>query len=68
MLYAWARPQADIVSQRMPAPGMTDALTTLERSGLPLLRTWQRGAVHFQWSLDHIITESFLDHHDQPRS
>ncbi|MGO9600161.1 MAG: ComEC/Rec2 family competence protein [Isosphaeraceae bacterium] len=63
-LYSWARPKAVIVSQRMPAVGSTDALTTLEQSGIPLLRTWQRGAVHFQWRSDQIITEGFLDHHD----
>jgi competence protein ComEC len=56
-----------VVSQRPPAIGTSDALTTLERTGIPVLRTWQRGAVHFQWSLDHIITEGFLDHHDQPQ-
>ena len=44
MLYAWARPRTVIVSQRMPVPGTIDALTSLERSGIPLLRTWQRGA------------------------
>src|SRR5271165_5974074 len=47
-LYAWARPRAVIVSQRMPAVGSNDALTPLERSGIPLLRTWQRWAVYFQ--------------------
>jgi competence protein ComEC len=65
-LYAWARPQAVVVSQRMPAPGTNDALTALERSGIPLLRTWQRGAVHFRWQSDEIAREGFLDHHDQP--
>ena len=65
-LYSWAQPRAVIVSQRMPAPGTSDALTPLERSGIPLLRTWQRGAVHFQWNSDHIIAEGFLDRHDQP--
>jgi competence protein ComEC len=68
MLYAWARPRRVMVSQRMPAPGTNDALRQLERSGIPLLRTWQRGAVHFQWSSDHIITEGFLDHRDPRRS
>jgi competence protein ComEC len=67
-LYDWARPRAIVVSQRMLASGATDALTPLERSGIPLLRTWQRGAVHFQWCSDQIITEGFLDQQDQPRS
>ena len=68
MLYNWARPRIVMVRQRMPAPGTNDALTPLERSGIPLLRTWQRGAVHFQWGPDGIITEGFLDHVDQDRS
>ena len=68
MLYNWARPRTVVVSQRMPAPGMNDALSPLERSGTPLLRTWQRGAVHFEWRPNHIITEGFLDQYGQPRS
>jgi len=68
MLYAWARPRTVMVSQRPPAPGTTDALTPLERSGIPLLRTWQRGAIHFEWRADRIITEGYLDRHDPPRS
>src|SRR5271157_1232207 len=61
MLYAWARPRTVVVSQRLPAPGMTDALTPLERAGTPVLRTWQRGAIHFRWTPDGIITQGFLD-------
>jgi len=57
-----------MVSQRVPTAGTNDALTPVERSGIPLLRTWQRGAVHFQWSSDRIITEGFLDQDDRPRS
>jgi competence protein ComEC len=68
MLYAWARPRTVVVSQRPTAPGTTDALTPLERSDIPLLRTWQRGAIHFRWTPNGIIAEGFLDHHDQPRS
>jgi competence protein ComEC len=63
-LYSWARPRAVVVSQRMPTLGTSDILTPLERDGIPLLRTWQRGAVHFQWRSDHIITEGFLNQHD----
>jgi len=65
-LYSWARPRIVVVTRRMPALGTTDALTPLERSGIPLLRTWQRGAVHFQWRADHIVTEGFLDYPDKP--
>jgi competence protein ComEC len=66
-LYDWARPRTIVVSQRMPAAGTADALAPLERSGIPLLRTWQRGAVHFLWRSDQIITEGFLDQHDNSR-
>ncbi len=42
-LYSWARPQTVVVSQRMPVLGTNDALTLLERSGTPLLRTGNAG-------------------------
>jgi len=64
MLYDWAKPRTVLVSQRMPAPGTADALTPVERRGIPFLRTWKRGAVHFRWSSDHIITEGFMDEQD----
>ena len=60
-LYSWARPRTVVVSQRPTAPGTTDALTPLERAGTPVLRTWQRGAIHFRWTPDGIITQGFLD-------
>ena len=60
-LYSWARPRTVVVSQRPPAPGTTDTLTPLERAGTPVLRTWQRGAIHFRWTPDRIITQGFLD-------
>ena len=37
VLYAWAKPWAVMVSHRMPAAAPNDALTPLERSGIPLL-------------------------------
>jgi competence protein ComEC len=61
MLYEWARPRTVIVSQRMPTQGTSDAFRPIERGGIPLLRTWQRGAVHFQWRSDRDITRGFLD-------
>jgi competence protein ComEC len=67
-LYTWSRPRTVVVSQRSPTFGTTDALTPLERSGVPLLRTWQRGAVHVWWEADGIVTEGFLDRHDQTQS
>ena len=67
-LYSWAWPRAVVVSQRPPAPGTTDALAPLEHAGTPVLRTWQRGAIHFRWTSDGIVTQGFLDPHDQPGS
>jgi competence protein ComEC len=67
-LYAWARPRTVVVSQRPLSLGTSDALAPIEQAGVPVLRTWQRGAVHFQWSLDHITTEGFLDQQDKPRA
>jgi competence protein ComEC len=66
-LYHWAKPLAVVVSQRQPPVGSADALTPLERGGIPLLRTWHCGAVHFQWGDDRIVSEGFLDRHDQRR-
>jgi competence protein ComEC len=60
VLYEWASPRTVMVSQRPFSPGTTDALTPFERGGMPLLRTWQSGAVHFQWRSNGIITEGFL--------
>ena len=65
-LYSWARPRAVVVSQRPSVSGTTDALTPLERGGTPLLRTWERGAIHFRWSFDRILTQGFLDRDDRP--
>jgi competence protein ComEC len=65
-LYDRAWPRAVAVSQRMPTFASTDALTPLERSGIPLLRTWQCGAIHYEWRSVRIITDGFLDRHDQP--
>jgi hypothetical protein len=66
VLSTWAKPWTLNVSQRMPIPGASDTLTPLQRTGISLLSTSQRGAVHFQCRSDHIITEGFLDQHDQP--
>lgn len=68
MLYDWASPSTVVISQRRPAPGTADALMPLERNGLPLLRTWRRGAVHFAWTPSRIVTEGFLDRDDETRS
>jgi competence protein ComEC len=66
-LYSWARPKVVAVSQRTPAIGTTDALAPLERAGIPLLRTWERGAVHFESRPGCIKMEGFLDHRGNHR-
>ena len=65
-LYSWAKPLAVVVSQRPSVSGTADALSPLERGGTPLLRTWERGAIHFRWSSDRILTQGFLDRDDRP--
>jgi competence protein ComEC len=60
-LYERTDPRAVVVSQRPPQPGATDALATLDRLGIPLLRTWQRGAVRFTWTESGIEAQGFLD-------
>jgi competence protein ComEC len=67
-LYTYARTRSIVVSQRMPTFGSTDALTPLERNGIPILGTWKRGAVQFERRSDRIITEGFPDQRDQGRS
>jgi hypothetical protein len=57
--------EALLSASALPAPGSSDALTPLERDGIPLVRTWKRGAIQFQWRSDEIATGGFLDHHDQ---
>ena len=47
-------------------PRTPDALSPVERGGTPLLRTWERGAIHFRWSSDRILTQGFLDRDDRP--
>ncbi len=65
-LFSWAKPRAVVVSQRPSVSGTTDALSPVERGGIPLLRTWERGAIHFRWSFDRILTQGFLDRDDRP--
>ncbi|WP_165226387.1 ComEC/Rec2 family competence protein [Aquisphaera insulae] len=66
MLYTWARPKTVMVSQRMPTQGTRDALTPIERNGIPFLRTWQRGAIHVEWRPDCVEARGFLDRRDRP--
>jgi competence protein ComEC len=60
-LYRWAKPRLVVVSQRPVAAKAGDALASLERRGVPLLRTWRRGSIRLRWTLDGITASSFLD-------
>lgn len=60
-VYAWARPRLVVVSQRPPAAGSRDALAPLDAQGVPLLRTWQRGAIRLRWEAARLEARGFLD-------
>jgi competence protein ComEC len=60
-LYDWAKPQVVLVSQRAPASGNRDALAALAERNLPVLRTWQRGALRLRWTPTGIKVHGFLD-------
>ncbi|SIO29120.1 competence protein ComEC [Singulisphaera sp. GP187] len=65
-LYTWARPGLVVVSQRPPAVGTRDPLEALEPRGIPLLRTWQRGAIRLRWEPDRLAARGFLDENRSP--
>ncbi|WP_168222167.1 ComEC/Rec2 family competence protein [Aquisphaera giovannonii] len=60
-LYDWARPKAVVVSQRTPQFGTKDALEGLDGRAMPVLRTWQRGAVAFRPTRDGLTLAGYLD-------
>jgi competence protein ComEC len=66
-LYTWARPELVVVSQRPPAVGTRDFLDTLEVRGIPLFRTWQRGAIRLRWEPGRLAVGGFLDAEAEPR-
>ena len=48
--------------QPAPLPARTaDALAPVERSGVPLLRTWRQGAIRLRWTGEGISAGGFLD-------
>ncbi len=57
-LYDWANPALVVVSQRALPPGARDPLMTLK---VPVLRTWQIGAVRLTWTPSGIKARGFLD-------
>ena len=60
-LYAWARPDLVVVSQRPPATGSRDPLAPLAEGHFPLRRTWQSGAIRLKWSPTGLLATGFLD-------
>ncbi len=60
-LYAWARPDRVVASQRQPSLGNGDALADLAKRGIPVSRTWQSGAIQIRWTNQRLVTHGFLD-------
>jgi competence protein ComEC len=60
-LYEWAKPRLVVASQRAPSSTTSDALATVERLDIPVLRTWRRGAVRIRWSDAGLAARAFLD-------
>jgi len=59
--YTKLNPTWVVVSQRAPTPGTRDPLEPLADRGLPVLRTWQRGAIRLRWTPAGIEVRGFLD-------
>ena len=59
--YDAIRPGLIVASQRRPPRPETEALAPLERSGIPVLRTWRDGAVRLRWAEDGLRADGFLD-------
>ena len=47
--YDWGRPGLVVVSQRRGRAGTTDPLEFLSGRGVPVLRTWESGAIRLEW-------------------
>ena len=60
-LFAWSDGATVLVSQRRGSAGARDPLAPAEASGVPVLRTWRRGAIRLRWSPDGILATGFLD-------
>jgi competence protein ComEC len=60
-LYTWAEPRLVVVSQRPPAQGANDALAFLPAEGIPVARTWARGAIRVRWGPRSLDVRGFVD-------
>src|SRR5262249_30296065 len=63
-LYQWAKPRLVVASQRPPSYAASDALAPIERLGIPVLRTWRRGAIRIRWTDNGLVAHAFLDEDD----
>lgn len=59
-LYDWARPGLVVVSQKPPTLPGQDALRWLDERRVPVLRTWQQGAIRLRWTDEGIVASGFL--------
>ncbi len=59
-LFDWAKPKQIVVSQRAPAPNVFDALADPSSRGIPVLRTWELGALTCSWREGGIVAEGYL--------
>lgn len=64
LLYDWAEPACVIVSQRRPASSAREPLAFLADRGVPVLRTWQSGAVALRWARSGLAVRGFRDRPD----
>ncbi len=60
-LFDQVRPSRVVVSQRPPIAGGRDAMSPLEGRGIPVWRTWKRGAIRLEWKADGIELSGFRD-------
>jgi len=60
-LYDRARPGLVLASQRRPVFAGPDALDAQAGRRVPVLRTWQHGAIRLRWEAAGIVATGFLD-------
>jgi beta-lactamase superfamily II metal-dependent hydrolase/alpha-beta hydrolase superfamily lysophospholipase len=64
LLYQWAKPRLVVASQRPPSSAASDALAPIERLGIPVMRTWRRGAIRIRWIDNALVAHAFLDENE----
>jgi competence protein ComEC len=66
LLYAWARPRAVAVSQKLLPSRSGDALAPIEERGIPVLRTWRQGAIRMRFTSLGVSIRGFVEERDHP--